>query len=69
MVHGDQCAVPDAARRHFAVVPSADKQLLWDGQTRHLQYYDDPAVIEQTVYRIVDWFSRHLGADQAAPSS
>ena len=61
MVHSDQCAIPDAARRHFAVVPSADKQLLWDGQTRHLQYYDDAAVIDRTVYSIVDWFARHLG--------
>jgi hypothetical protein len=61
MVHSDQCAVPDAARRHFAVVPSADKQLLWEGQTRHLQYYDDPAVIDRAVWSIVDWFSRHLG--------
>jgi fermentation-respiration switch protein FrsA (DUF1100 family) len=64
MVHSDQCAIPDAARRHFAVVPTADKQLLWDGQTRHLQYYDDPAVIDRTVWSIVDWFSRHLGAGQ-----
>lgn len=61
MVHGDQCAIPDAARRHFAVVPTNDKQLLWDGQTRHLQYYDDPEVIDRTVYSIVDWFARHLG--------
>jgi len=64
MVHSDQCAVPDAARRHFAVVPTADKQLLWEGQTRHLQYYDDPAVIDRTVWSIVDWFSRHLGPGQ-----
>jgi uncharacterized protein len=66
MVHSDQCAVPDAARRHFAVVPTADKQLLWDGHTRHLQYYDDPAVIDRTVCSVVDWFARHLGAGRAA---
>jgi uncharacterized protein len=62
MVHSDQCAIPDAAHRHFAVVPTADKRLLWDGQTRHLQYYDDPAVIERTVCSLVDWFAWHLGA-------
>jgi uncharacterized protein len=67
MVHSDQCAIPDAARRHFAVVPNADKQLLWDGQTRHLQYYDDPAVIDRTVCGIVDWFGRHLGPGQRPP--
>ena len=61
MVHSDQCAVPAAARRHFSVVPSADKQLLWEHQTRHFQYYDDPIVIERAVCSIVDWFARHLG--------
>lgn len=60
MVHGDQCAIPDAARRHFAVVPTSDKRLLWDGDTRHLQYYDDLAVIDRTAVEIVDWFARHL---------
>jgi len=67
IVHSDQCAIPDAARRHFAVVPSANKQLLWEGQTRHLQYYDDPEVIDRTVCSIVDWFSRQLGPGQRPP--
>jgi uncharacterized protein len=61
MVHSDQCAVPAAARRQFAVVPSADKQLLWEDGTRHFQYYEDPLVIERAVCGIADWFSRHLG--------
>jgi uncharacterized protein len=68
MVHSDQCALPDAARRHFAVVPTTDKQLLWEGQTRHLQFYDDPDVIDRTVWHIVDWFSQHLGPGQHAVS-
>jgi uncharacterized protein len=38
MSHADQCALPDVARRHFAVVPSVDKRLVWQGQNRHLQY-------------------------------
>jgi uncharacterized protein len=61
MIHSDQCAVPETARRHFAVVPTPDKQLLWERQTRHLQFYDDPAVIERAVWNVADWFSRHLG--------
>jgi uncharacterized protein len=61
MVHSDECAVPAAARRQFAVVPGADKQLLWEDGTRHFQYYEDPVVIERAVCGIVDWFSRHLG--------
>jgi dienelactone hydrolase len=60
MIHSDQCAFPDAARRHFAVVPTADKRLAWQGQNRHLQYYDDPAVIDGAVWEIADWFARHL---------
>jgi hypothetical protein len=68
MVHSDQCAIPDAARRHFAIAPTADKQLLWEGQTRHLQFYDDPAVIDRTVWNTIDWFSRHVGAGPATRS-
>jgi fermentation-respiration switch protein FrsA (DUF1100 family) len=69
MIHADQCAIPDAARRHFAVMPTPDKKLLWEGQTRHLQYYDDPAVIDRTVLSIVDWFSQHLGTAQQMEAS
>lgn len=64
MVHSDLSAQPEAAHRHFAVVPTADKHLLWEGQTRHFQYYDDPAVIDRAVLSIVDWFARHLGPSQ-----
>ena len=60
MVHSDGCAQPAAARRHFAVAPTADKHLLWEGATRHLQYYDDPEVIDRAAVNIADWFSRHL---------
>jgi uncharacterized protein len=66
MIHSDQCALPDAARRHFAVVPAADKRLVWQGQNRHLQYYDDPGVIDAAVWVIVDWFSIHLGPGKPA---
>jgi fermentation-respiration switch protein FrsA (DUF1100 family) len=62
VVHSDGCALPDAARRHFAVVPTADKRLLWQDGTRHLQYYDDPAVIDGAVWAVGDWLSTHLGA-------
>jgi uncharacterized protein len=66
MIHSDQCAQPDAARRHFAVAPTAAKRLVWEGETRHLQYYDEPAVIDRATWNIVDWFSRHLGPAGAA---
>jgi uncharacterized protein len=61
MIHSDQSAVPDAVRRHFAVVPTNDKHLLWEGETRHFQFYDDATVIDRAVWNAVDWFARHLG--------
>jgi fermentation-respiration switch protein FrsA (DUF1100 family) len=64
MIHADLCAIPDCARRHFAVVPTAEKQLIWEGQTRHLQYYDEPEVIDRAVLNVVGWFSRHLNPEQ-----
>jgi len=67
MIHSDQCAVPSAARRHFAVSPAQYKQVLWEGQTRHLQYYEDEAVVDETVCNIVNWFSRHVRGAQDSP--
>jgi hypothetical protein len=64
MMHGDLCAVPEAARRHFAVVPTTDKRLVRDDRTRHLQYYDDRAVVDRAVWEIADWFATHLPARQ-----
>jgi uncharacterized protein len=66
MVHSDQCAVPDAVRRQFAVVPTADKRLVWEGENRHFNYYEDPTTIERAVWSMVDWFARHLRAGQSA---
>lgn len=66
MIHSDQSAIPDAARRHHAVSPAPAKRMLWQGQTRHLQYYDDPAVLDQAACEIASWFATHLGA--AAPT-
>jgi hypothetical protein len=64
MVHSDGCAFPDAVRRHFAVVATPDRQLVWDEHTRHLQYYGEPELVDRTVWQAVGWFSRHLGSGQ-----
>jgi uncharacterized protein len=61
MVHSDQCAVPDAVRRQFAVVPTHAKRLVWEGQNRHFNFYEDPTTIERAVWNMVDWFAQHLG--------
>jgi uncharacterized protein len=60
MIHSDNSFLPSAARRHFDLVPSAAKRLLWEGETGHLQYYDDPMVIDSAVENIAAWFNQHL---------
>ncbi|QMS86253.1 alpha/beta hydrolase (plasmid) [Nostoc edaphicum CCNP1411] len=60
MIHSDNSFIPDAAHRHFERVPGNDKKLLWEGQNSHLQYYDDPVVIDNAVKNIADWYNQHL---------
>lgn len=57
MIHSDNSFLPDAARRHFEAMPSTQKTLLWEGETRHLQYYDDPEILDRTVASITNWVS------------
>ena len=59
MIHGDQCFLPDAARRHFAAIPDGTpKRLVWD-DTPHLAYYDQEEPIARTTAEMVAWFERH----------
>jgi hypothetical protein len=60
LIHGNNCALPDQARRHFAVVPTQDKLHLHP-DSPHLEFYDNPAVIDSAVTSVTDWFARHLG--------
>lgn len=56
MIHGDNCFLPSAARRHMAGVPQATRtETIWD-ETPHLAYYDQPDVIDRAVSNIVRWF-------------
>ncbi|KAB8194303.1 alpha/beta fold hydrolase [Nonomuraea phyllanthi] len=64
-VHGENCALPEQAKRHFAVVPTHDKLHLRP-DTPHLAFYDDPTVIAATTNQITDWFARHLGSTTTA---
>lgn len=59
IIHGDNCFLPDAARRHFDAIPEGTpKRLVWD-DTPHLDYYDQPESIAQASAEIDAWFSRH----------
>jgi uncharacterized protein len=58
MIHSDNSFLPDAARRLFAAVPAAGKELAWEGATGHFQYYEDPAVLDATADRLIAFFGR-----------
>ena len=60
MIHSDNSFLPNAARRHFEAISTADKQLLWEGETGHFQYYEDPSVLDSTTDKMSDWFRSHL---------
>jgi uncharacterized protein len=60
MIHGDNCFLPAAARRHMAAVPSATPtRTLWD-DTPHLAYYDQPEVIDRAVSAIVEHYTGQM---------
>ncbi|MCQ8186618.1 alpha/beta hydrolase [Parvularcula maris] len=59
MIHGDQCFLPDAAKRHFDAIPEGTpKRLVWD-DTPHLAYYDQADAIARGTAETVAWFERH----------
>jgi uncharacterized protein len=55
MIHSDYSFLPDAAKRHFDAMPSTAKTLLWEGETPHLSYYDQPEILERTITSINRW--------------
>ena len=57
-IHGDNCFLPSAARRHMDAVP-ADlvTRTVWD-DTPHLAYYDNPDAIERAMSEVAAWFKR-----------
>jgi uncharacterized protein len=61
VIHSDTCMNPAAARRHFASIPTQDKKLIWENDTNHFQYYDQPDVVDRTVGHVADWFGEHMG--------
>ncbi|MCL9999962.1 MAG: hypothetical protein NBV68_11320, partial [Erythrobacter sp.] len=55
MIHSDASFLPDAAKRHFDAMPSTLKNLIWEGDTPHLSYYDQPEILDRTVAHITGW--------------
>lgn len=58
MIHSDNSFLPDAAKRHFDAMPSTAKTLLWEGETPHLSYYDQPEILDRSVASISSWVSQ-----------
>ena len=57
MIHGDNCFVPSAARRHMAAVPKTTRtKTIWNA-TPHLAYYDQPDAIDRATQEIAAWFA------------
>ena len=60
MIHSDYSFLPDAARRQFEAVPAKMKKLQWEGKTQHLQYYDDPTILDRTADQAIVWYKSIL---------
>ena len=59
MIHGDNCFLPSAAKRHMEAVPkSTPTRMIWD-DTPHLSYYDQPDVIDRAVAAVVGHYAAH----------
>ena len=57
MIHGDNCFLPPAAKRHFDAVPeTTQKKMIWD-DTPHLAYYDQPDAIDRATEEVANWFN------------
>ena len=62
MIHGDNCFLPAAARRHMDAVPaSTPTRTIWD-DTPHLSYYDQPEVIDRAVGAVVEHYRAYEAA-------
>jgi fermentation-respiration switch protein FrsA (DUF1100 family) len=60
VVHSDESAFPDEAKKLFEAIP-AEKELVWaDGN--HYDYYDSPAQIDNAVANVTRFFRAHLVA-------
>ncbi len=59
VVHAEGAIAPEAARRHFAALGTADKALVWLDAADQFRFYDDPRVVGAAAARVADWFDAH----------
>ncbi|MEM9837324.1 MAG: alpha/beta hydrolase, partial [Bacteroidota bacterium] len=58
MIHSDNSFLPEVAKRQFQAVPAMTKKLQWEDATGHLQYYDDPKILDRTADQVTQWFNQ-----------
>ena len=64
IVHSEQAAVPDGARRFYESL-ACGKQIVWSGGAQ-TDFYDQPATVGHAAGRAAAHFARHLAAAGAA---
>ena len=58
MIHGDNCFLPSAAKRHMEAIPTGtETKTIWD-DTPHLAYYDQDDVIDRASSEVIAWFRK-----------
>lgn len=59
MIHGDNCFLPSAAKRHMEAVPGdTETKTIWD-DTPHIAYYDQQTSIDAATAEVAKWFRDH----------
>jgi hypothetical protein len=64
VVHSDESAFPDQARKFYEGI-KGEKELVWaDGN--HYDYYDSPAQIDNAVAHVTRFFRTHMAGQPGA---
>ncbi|MBC7937258.1 MAG: alpha/beta hydrolase [Rhizobacter sp.] len=58
MVHSDSCALPDNAKKFYALL-KGQKELVW-GDGYHFDYYDQPKQVNAAAEKVSDFFIKNL---------
>ncbi len=58
MVHSDNCALPDNAKKFYSKL-QGEKELVW-GDGYHFDYYDQPKQVSASVEKVAPFFLNHL---------
>ncbi len=60
MIHSDDAAIPDNAKKFFKAIASEDKVLYWTEGTQ-FDFYDQPKQVAEAVSAVTIFFKTHIG--------